>query len=98
MLFHSLYDTLRPKIFLVGLCLSQDKVLAWFKTIGDMFILTNISHLIANDPCAIYLSIDVGVRVPINPSVNATVSYKFAQISSKCTIQNRTLMMRGNHF
>ena len=73
--FHSLYDTLRLKnIFLVGLCLSQYKVLARFKTVSDMFILTYISQLIANHLCSVYFSIDVSVRVPINPSVNATVT------------------------
>ncbi len=60
--FHSLYDTLRFKnIFLVGLCLSQYKVLARFKTVSDMFILTYISQLIANHPCAIYFHINIGM-------------------------------------
>ena len=43
------------------LCLSQDKALVRSKTIGDMFILENISHLIANDLCSVYLSINVGM-------------------------------------
>lgn len=62
MLFHLLYDTLRLKNrYLAGLCLSQGKVFARFKTIGDMFIMTNISQLIANHLCAIYLRINIGM-------------------------------------
>ena len=43
------------------LVLSQDKVLARIETVGDMFVFKNIPHLITNDLCPVYLSIDVGV-------------------------------------
>ena len=45
----------------MSLSFSQDKALARIKTIGDMFILENISHLIANYLCSVYLSINVGM-------------------------------------
>ena len=43
-----------------------------------MFVLKDIPHLIANDLCSVYLSIDVGVRVTINPRINTIVCYKLA--------------------
>lgn len=61
-----------------------------------MFVFKNIPHLIANDLCSVYLSINVGMRMPINPCVNATVGNKPTQFSCKSTIQHRTLMVRGD--
>lgn len=74
-----LYDILRlPRVLLTSLYFSQDKAFARIKTIGDMFVLKNIPHLITHDLCAVYLCIDVCVRVTINPRINATVCYKLA--------------------
>lgn len=52
-----------------------------------MFVLNHISHLIANDFCPVNFSINICVGMPINPGVNATLCYEFAQIGGKCTIQ-----------
>ena len=63
-----------------------------------MLVLKDISHLIANDLRSVYLRIYVGMRMAVNPSINAAVGNKFTQFCGKCTIQDRTFVMRCNHF
>lgn len=70
---------------------------ARLKAIGYMFILKDISHLVTNDLSSVYLRIDVGMRMAINPGVNVAVGYEFTQLCGKCTVQDRTFVMWCNY-
>lgn len=67
------------------------KELARLKAIGYMFIMKGISHLVTNNLSSVYLRIDVGMRMPVNPNIDAAVGYKFTKLRGKCTIQKRNL-------
>ena len=73
------------------------KELARLKAIGYMFIMKGISHLVTNNLSSVYLRIDVGMRMPVNPNIDAAVGYKFTKLRGKCTIQNGTFVMRCNY-
>lgn len=68
--------------------LLDERIITQNKTIGDMFVFKNISHLIAHDLRTVYFSINIGVGMSVNPRINAIVGYKLVQIGSKCTIQH----------
>ena len=68
--------------------LIDERIATQNKTIGDMFVFKNISHLIAHDLRTVYFSINIGVGMSVYPRINAIVGYKLVQIGSKCTIQH----------
>ena len=58
-----------------------------------MLVAMNIAQLITNDLGLSYYSIDIRMRMAIDPSIDATISNEVAQLCCKCTIQRRILML-----
>ena len=42
-------------------------------------------------------SVNVGMRIPVDPSVNPAVGYQFSVFTGKGTVQHRTFMMRSHY-
>ncbi len=51
-----------------------------------MFIVVYISHLVTYDLCIAYHGVNVGMRVPINPGINATVGNIVSLFCSKGSV------------
>lgn len=62
-----------------------------------MFILKYIPHLIAYYLCPTDLSINICMRVSINPRIYLIICYQPFILGCKCTIQDRTFMLWGNN-
>ena len=51
-----------------------------------MFIVINISHLITDYLCIAYCGVNVGMRMAVNPCINATVSNIVTKFCSKGSV------------
>lgn len=58
-----------------------------------MFILKNISHLVADYTGPANHSVDVGMRMPVDPGIDPAVCYQFSVFTGKGAVQHGPLMM-----
>lgn len=66
------------------------------KSVHQVFILKNISHLVADYTGPANHSVNVGMRMPVDPSVNPAVGYQFSVFTGKGAVQHGTFMMRSH--
>ena len=59
-------------------CPSNGNKLGRIKSVHQVFILKYISHLIADYTGTANHSVNVGVRMPVNPGIDPAVGYQFA--------------------
>ncbi len=62
----------------------------WIKSVHLMFILKNISHLVADYTGPANHSVDVGMRMRVDPSIDPAVCYQFSVFTGKGAIQHGT--------
>ena len=55
----------------------------WIKSVHLMFILKNISHLVADYTGPANHSVDVGMRMPVDPGIDPAVCYQFSVFTGK---------------
>jgi len=74
-----------PFIHLCVCSLNFNK-LARIKFVHQVFIFKNISHLVADYMSAANLSVDVGMRMPVNLCIDPTVGNQISVFTGKCTV------------
>ena len=62
-----------------------------------MFVFKYISHLVTYHFCIPDFRIDIGMRMSVNPCIDTAAGYQFCILSSKCTVQYGTFMLRSNN-
>lgn len=67
------------------------------KSVHQVFILKNISHLIADYTSTANLSVNVGVRMPVNPGIDPAVGNQFSVFTCKDAVQHGTSMVSSSH-
>lgn len=66
------------------------------KSVHQVFILKNISHLIAYYTRPANHSVDIGMRMPVDPGIDPAVGYQFSVFTGKGAVQHGTSMMRSH--
>ena len=67
------------------------------KSVHQVFIFKNIAHLIADYTSTANLSVNVGVRMPVNPGIDPAVGNQFSVFTRKAAVQHGTSMIRSHH-
>lgn len=80
----------------ISLCPLNFNKPGWIKSVHQVFILKNISYLVADYTGPSNHSVDVGMRMPVNPCVNPAVGYQFSVFTGKGAVQHGTSMMRSH--
>lgn len=73
------------------------KKLSRIETVLPVFIFKNISHLIADYTGSAKHSVNVGMRMPVDPGINLAVGYQLSVFTGKGAVQYGTLMMQSNY-
>lgn len=71
------YGAVRPRSH-HSICPLYFNKLGRIKSVHQVFIFKNIAHLIADYTGTANLSVNVGVRMPVNPCIDPAVCYQFA--------------------
>ena len=71
--------------------------LGLIKSVHQVFIFKNISHLIADYTGAANHSVNVGVRMPVNPGVDPAVGNQVFAFTGKGAVQRGTYMIRSHY-
>ena len=67
------------------------------KSVHQVFIFKNISHLIADYTGTANLNVNVGVRMPVNPGINPAVGNQVSVFTGKGAVQHGTSMIRSHY-
>ena len=81
----------------ISVCPLNFNKLGRIKSVQLMFILKNISHLVADYRGISYFHIDVGMRMPVDPGINPDVGYQFSVFTGKgAVVKLRSLVLQPN--
>ena len=81
----------------ISVCPLNFNKLARIKSVHQVFIFKNISHLVTDYTGSANHSADIGMRMPVNPGINPAVSYQFSIFTGKCAVQHGTPMMLSRY-
>lgn len=73
------------------------KKLSRIEIVHPVFIFKNISHPIADYIGSTKHSVNIGMRMPVDPGINPAVGYQFSVFTGKGAVQYGTLMMRSHY-